>query len=231
MAVGLSLVTRELIYQPLYEDQDILVIEKKKAFLSQRSDEGAQESLAEFISRVQGAQFFPVHRLDREVLGVMIFAKSAPIAEELSSQFRNRVVKKRYWAWVKGSVAPGRQHLVHYLKKNFKTNRTTVFPRPTPGAKRAELFYWKIGEKDQFSLVEVELKTGRSHQIRAQLAKVGHPILGDLRYGKPEAEALMPDSGAEKLGIQLRSKLLGLMHPVRKEWVEWEISIPQDEFF
>lgn len=218
-----------LIFSPLYEDNDILVIEKRKAFLSQRGDEGSQESLGEFIARTKGVEIYPVHRLDREVLGIMIFGKTAEAAKSLSLAFKERKVQKTYWAWVQGKVSKESDTLVHYLKKNNKTNLTTVFPRPTPEAKRAELDYKRLKQDSGRSLLEVELKTGRSHQIRAQLSKIGHPIIGDQRYGKRLSESRRGDY--MDTDIQLRSVRLALAHPVSGEWMEWRLKLSMDNLF
>jgi len=219
----------ENIFLPLYMDEDILVIEKKKAFLSQKSDQGSQEALHEFIQRTLDIRLYPVHRLDREVLGIMVYGRTSLAAERLSEAFRERTVLKVYWAWVHGTVAEEAVTLIHYLKKNQKTNFTTVYPRPTPGAKEAILEYRKVSCQTGASLLEVQLKTGRSHQIRAQLAKAGHPLIGDLRYDRGLSE--LQRARFSDIEIQLRSKRLGLPHPRSKEWMEWEIDLPSDKFF
>src|SRR5438874_1926505 len=111
------------IYRIVFEDDSIVVIEKKASFLSQRSDHARSgEGLYEFISRHHGLTLFPVHRLDREVLGLMIFGKSRRVAERLSEEFRHRRVEKGYEAWVSGRVSSDEASLVHYLKKNPRTN-------------------------------------------------------------------------------------------------------------
>lgn len=221
--------TADSIFKILFDDTDILVIEKRKAFLSQRSDRGSKEGLYEFIARQQNEAIFPVHRLDREVLGLMVFAKNAQAAQGLSDDFKERKIHKAYWAWVHRRCEGKDKTLVHYLVKNEKKNFTTVYPNPTPGAKRAELQFTTLSADDQRSLLEVNLLTGRSHQIRAQLAKIGHPIIGDDRYSakiplrEREAFAGLP--------IQLRAVSLSLRHPRTGENLSWKLDLQREDFF
>jgi 23S rRNA pseudouridine1911/1915/1917 synthase len=222
-------VTRDSIFRVVHDDSEILVVEKRKAFNSQRSDEGDREGFYEFVGRSLGYKLLPVHRLDREVLGLMIFAKTAAAAKSLSDQFREREVSKIYLAWVHFKVNPPEQHLVHYLSKNQKKNFVTVYPNPTEGAKKAELKLRALELSNEKSLVEVELLTGRSHQIRAQLAKVGHPIIGDTRYGNRLSERLREHY--QEVQIQLRAQSLGVIHPQTNEFLEWKIEFSRESFF
>jgi 23S rRNA pseudouridine1911/1915/1917 synthase len=203
------------IFRIVFEDEKILVVEKLRPFISQKADERAGEGLYEFVSRTIGKPLFPVHRLDRDVLGLMIFGKTRQAAERLSDQFKDRVVQKRYETEVWGKVRNDEGVLVHYLKKNAKTNYVTVFPRETVGAKRAELSYRVLSRSDKTTKLLIQLKTGRSHQIRVQLAKIGHPIVGDTKYSKKSAEDRV---------IQLRSVYLAIHHPDSDELLEWDIS-------
>lgn len=123
-----------------------------------------------------------VHRLDSPVAGVALFARTTKAASRLSRQFRERSVKKFYRAIVEGKPQPERGDLTHYLRKE-KSLKATVFPRPAPDAKKAELTYAVTESLATKSVLEIELKTGRFHQIRAQLSFMGHPIVGDLKYG------------------------------------------------
>lgn len=209
--------TSPQIFRIVFEDADLMVIEKLKAFLSQRGDQSEGEGLFEFISRTVKAKIFPVHRLDREVLGLMVFGKTRRAAENLSKQFKERTVIKKYEAEVYGRVREDHGELVHYLKKNSKNNHVTVFPRPTFGAKRAELSFEVLERLETSSRLLISLKTGRSHQIRVQLAKLGHPIVGDSRYAKKPGDT-------SRL-IQLRSVYLAVAHPGTKERLEWRLPV------
>ena len=149
-----------------------------------------------------------VHRLDRNVSGVVLFARTSKAASRLSKQFREGTPKKHYRAIVLGKLKEEHTTLVHYLRKE-KSLRATVFPRETPTAKRSELSYEVINSLEKKSLLEVSLSTGRFHQIRAQMAFIGHPIIGDVKYGAPE-----PLLNQE---IALYAHKLVFSHPVSNE--------------
>ncbi len=212
------------IFRIVFDDSEILVIEKLRPFLSQRADSGNQEGIDEFIARALGRKIFAVHRLDREVLGLMIFAKSESAAQALSEQFKQRQVRKIYWAKVQGRIFRDSDTLVHFLSKNPKTKKVTVYPRETPGAKRAELQYRVLERHDKVTELLVDLKTGRTHQIRTQLAKIGHSIVGDHVYGR---------RGEDETSIQLRSIYLSVVHPSSGESMEWSLleGIDAKNFF
>jgi 23S rRNA pseudouridine1911/1915/1917 synthase len=146
----------------------------------------------------------------------MIFGKTRESADALSLQFREREVAKGYEATVQGRVNHDSGTLIHYLKKNSKTNYVTVFPRPTDGAKRAELSYRVLERMEKTTRLSIELKTGRSHQIRAQLAKMGHPIVGDVKYSKRLV--------AEVSTIQLKAVVLAIDHPKSGTRLEWKLT-------
>lgn len=207
------------IFRIVFEDSQILVIEKLRPFLSQRADSGNQEGIDEFMARALGFKIYAVHRLDRDVLGLMIFGKSEAAARSLSEQFKLRGVRKMYWARVRGRVFADSATLIHFLAKNPKTKKVTVYPRETPGAKRAELRYHVIDRQGAVTDLLIDLKTGRTHQIRAQLAKIGHPILGDLVYGR---------SSEESEAIQLKSVFLSVCHPQTNEVLEWSLMLDRD---
>lgn len=217
------------IFSILYQDDDILVVEKQQAFLSQRSDDGNSEAFFELIGRTLKLKIYPVHRLDKEVLGIMIFGLSLKACDELSRQFREREVQKAYKAWVLGSPRPEKSELVHYLSKNQKNNHVTVYTRPTPGAKEARLSYEVLRSEGSRSLMKIQLYTGRSHQIRVQLSKIGHPIIGDHRYFNKKAQAHLEDSH-RGIPIQLRSVELGIRHPSSGEWLEFHSKTACENF-
>jgi 23S rRNA pseudouridine1911/1915/1917 synthase len=134
---------------------------------------------------------------------------------------KNREIKKTYWAVVAKEMIPQSQRLVHYLKKNEKTNKATVFTKPTDGAKEAILTYNVIKTLDNYLLLEIDLETGRHHQIRAQLSKNGTSIKGDLKYGSPRSN---PDGG-----INLHARKLEFIHPVTKENIQITAPVPQND--
>ena len=214
------------VFRVDFEDESVLVVEKLVPFLSQRADRGDKEGLFEFISRHKNIDIFPVHRLDRDVLGLMIFGKTRKAADDLSRQFRDREVKKVYEAQVHGAVSKDQETLIHYLTKNSKTNYVTVYPRPTPGAKKAELEYKVLDRSEKTTRIMVNLKTGRSHQIRVQLAKIGHPIVGDAKYMKRfKGEYQVGEGGT----IQLKSVFLSLKNPETGEVLECSL-VPNTGF-
>ena len=160
-----------------------------------------------------------VHRLDRNVSGLVIFAKSPKAAAGLSRQFSTHQVRKFYRCRVEGRPRLSEARLVHFLRKE-KSLKATVFPREAPGAKRAELAYRVLSSSPESSLLEVELLSGRFHQIRAQLAFIGHPVLGDTKY---RARSPLPDHA-----LALHAHRLVLRHPLTGRELELEAPPPPD---
>ncbi|WP_374364988.1 RluA family pseudouridine synthase [Cloacibacterium sp.] len=214
--------------QILFEDNHLLVINKKVGQLVQgdkTGDESLLDSIKNFIKlrdRKPGNVFLGlVHRIDRPTSGLVIYAKTSKALSRLTQMVKNREIKKTYWAVVAKEMIPQSQRLVHYLKKNEKTNKATVFTKPTEGAKEAILTYHLIKSLDNYLLLEIDLETGRHHQIRAQLSKNGTPIKGDLKYGSPRSN---PDGG-----IHLNARKLEFIHPVTKENIEITAPVPQND--
>ena len=164
-----------------------------------------------------------IHRLDRPVSGLVVFAKTSKALARLNDMFRNGEVKKSYWAIVKRAPEKESGELVHYLVRNEKSNKSVAYDREKPGAKRAVLDYKILARGDRYTLLEVDLKTGRHHQIRCQLAKIGSPIKGDLKYG---AERSNPDGG-----ISLHARHIEFVHPVSKELVSVTAPVPSDNLW
>ena len=214
--------------QIVYEDNHLLVINKKVGQLVQgdkTGDESLLDSIKNYIKirdNKPGNVFLGlVHRIDRPTSGLVIYAKTSKALSRLTQMVKNREVKKTYWAVVPKEMIPQSQRLVHYLQKNEKNNKAIVFTKITNGAKEAILTYHIIKTLDNYHLLEIDLETGRHHQIRAQLSKTGVPIKGDLKYGSPRSN---PDGG-----INLHARKLEFVHPVTKENIEIIAPVPQND--
>jgi len=214
--------------QIVYEDNHLLVINKKVGQLVQgdkTGDESLLDSIKNFIKKRDqkpGNVFLGlVHRIDRPTSGLVIYAKTSKALTRLTQMVKNREIEKTYWAVVAKEMIPQTQRLVHYLKKNEKNNKAIIFPKPTEGAKEAVLTYKLIKTLDNYFLLEINLETGRHHQIRAQLSKTGIPIKGDRKYGAPRSNA---DGG-----INLHARKLQFLHPVTKESLEITAPVPQND--
>lgn len=214
--------------QILFEDNHLLIINKKAGQLVQgdkTGDESLLDSLKNYIKikeKKPGNVFLGlVHRIDRPTSGCVIYAKTSKALTRLTVMVKNREIKKTYWAVVPKVDIPETQRLVHYLLKNEKNNKATVFPKVTEGAKEAILNYKIIKRLDNFQLLEIDLETGRHHQIRAQLAKIGASIKGDLKYGSPRSNA---DGG-----IHLLARKLEFKHPVSQEFLTVTAPVPKGD--
>ena len=214
----------------LYEDNHLLVFNKRAGEIVQgdkTGDEPLVETLKAFIARRDakpGQVFLGIpHRLDRPVSGVTLFAKTSKALERLSELFRTGDVHKTYWALCCGAPERPEGRLEDWLVRNEKANKTFVVrPRPDGSvpreAKLAKLIYRHLGDTDRYHLLEVELLTGRHHQIRCQLAHIGCVIKGDLKYGAPRSN---PDGG-----ISLHAREIRLIHPVRKTELAVTAPVP-----
>ena len=161
------------------------------------------------------------HRLDRPVTGIVIFAKTSKALTRMNEMFRNGEIKKTYWAIVKNSPPEQEATLTHWLVRNEKQNKSYAYDSEKANSKKAILSYRIISRSEKYYLLEVDLKTGRHHQIRCQLAKIGCPIKGDLKYG---AERSNPDGG-----ISLHAHSAAFIHPVSKLSIEVKASIPDED--
>jgi 23S rRNA pseudouridine1911/1915/1917 synthase len=174
----------------LYEDNHLIAVEKPAGVLVQ-GDETGEESLMDYVKTYLKEKYNKpgnvflglIHRLDRPVTGVVLFAKTSKGASRLGEQFRNHTVKKIYHAWVEGEPSKRKETLVHFLKKDEVKNKTSVFEQEVSGSQHADLTYEVVETKNNCALLRIILGTGRPHQIRAQLSFVGHPIVGDAKYG------------------------------------------------
>ena len=161
-----------------------------------------------------------VHRLDRPTSGIIIFARTTKALERLNKMLRERTISKTYWAVVKNIPPKEKDSLIHFLKKNPKNNKSTVFSKETDASKKAILHYSILKKLDNYSLLEIDLETGRHHQIRAQLAYIGSLIKGDLKYGA---------SRSNKDGsIHLHARKISFTHPVSKENISILAPIPNE---
>lgn len=211
----------------LFEDNHLLIINKKAGELAQGDETGDAsliDILKEFIKKRDkkpgNAYLGLIHRLDRPTSGILMFAKTSKALTRMNEIFKGREVKKTYWAIVEKKPEKEFERLEHYLKKNPKNNKTTVYTTPTKDAKIAILEYKLKGHLDNYSLLEVDLFTGRSHQIRAQLSFIGHAIKGDLKYG---AKRSNPDAS-----ISLHARKITFDHPVTKKNVEITAPPPNE---
>lgn len=171
-----------------------------------------------------GAVFLgPVHRLDRPVSGLVVLGRTSKGLERMSKLFKDRKIKKTYWAIVKRRPPEKEGKLVHWLKKDSAKNKTEAFDEPVDGAQKAELKYRVMGHLNDHYMLEVQPLTGRPHQIRVQLASMGCPIRGDVKYGfsKPNPDA----------SINLHARSLDFIHPIKKEPIKVLAGVPQNDFW
>ena len=212
----------------LYEDNHIIAVNKTCSEIVQgdkTGDEPLSETLKKYLKEKYnkpGEVFLGVtHRLDRPVSGVVVFAKTSKALTRLNEMFRNQEVKKTYWAIVKDRPAETEGRLEHYLVRNEKQNKSVAHTKMVPNAKKASLSYKLISHSDNYFLLEVQLETGRHHQIRCQLAKMGCPIKGDLKYGFPRSN---PNGG-----ISLHARYVEFVHPVSKQLIQITAPCPDDD--
>ena len=210
----------------VYEDNHIIVVNKTASEIVQADKTGdtpLSETVKQYLKekyQKPGNVFLGVtHRLDRPVSGLVIFAKTSKALTRLNEMFRTSEVKKTYWAVVKNAPKESEGELVHFLVRNEKQNKSYAYDKEVPNSKKAVLDYRLIGRSENYNLLEVDLKTGRHHQIRCQLAKMGCPIKGDLKYGSPRSN---PDGS-----ICLHARRVRFVHPVSKELIELKALLPE----
>jgi 23S rRNA pseudouridine1911/1915/1917 synthase len=212
----------------LYEDNHIIAVNKSSSEIVQ-GDKTGDQPLSETIKlylkekyNKPGEVFVGVtHRLDRPVSGVVLFAKTSKALTRLNEMFKTQQIKKTYWAIVKEKPALPEARLEHFLVRNEKQNKSVAHLKMVPDAKQAALTYRLIAQSDTYYLLEVNLETGRHHQIRCQLAKMGCPIKGDLKYGFPRSN---PNGG-----ISLHARSVDFIHPVSKEQIHITAPVPDDD--
>ena len=209
----------------VYEDNHIIIVNKTASEIVQGDKTGdtpLSETVKQYVKEKYakpGNVFIGVtHRLDRPVSGLVVFAKTSKALTRLNEMFRGSEVQKTYWAVVKNRPSQVEGELVHYLVRNEKQNKSYAYDAERPGSKKAVLHYRLIGRSQNYFLLEVDLKTGRHHQIRCQLAKMGCPIKGDLKYGFPRSN---PDGS-----ICLHARRVRFIHPVSKQLIDVEAPLP-----
>ena len=213
----------------LYEDNHLLIVNKRAGEIVQ-GDKTGDEPLLELVRQYikvsankPGNVFCGlVHRIDRPVSGAVIFAKTSKALARMNALVKNRAMKKTYWAIVEQAPEEPEGTLVHYLRKNERTNTSEVSKVEREGWQRAELFYRLLASGDRYHLLEVDLHTGRHHQIRAQLSAIGCPIKGDLKYGAKRSN--------EDGSISLHARRVCFEHPVRHEMIE-VVAPPFNQLF
>lgn len=209
----------------LYEDNHIIAINKRVAEIVQvdkTKDKSLEVTIKEYLklkyNKPGEAYLGVVHRIDRPVSGVVLFAKTSKALIRLNEIFQERSAEKIYWAIVKEKPKEPSGTLIHYILRNTKTNKSHCFDKETPDSKKGVLHYRQIASSENYHLLEIILETGRHHQIRCQLATIGCPVKGDLKYGFPRSN---PDAG-----ISLHSRRISFIHPVRDEKISIEAPVP-----
>lgn len=211
----------------LFEDNHLIIINKLPSEIVQ-GDKTGDESLIDTVKQYIKEEYNKpgnvflglVHRIDRPVSGAVILAKTSKALARMNELIKNREIQKIYWAIVKNRPEPETGQLTHWLIKNPKNNKSTAYDTEKKGTKKAELNYKLIDQSKDYHLVEVELLTGRHHQIRAQLAKIGCPVKGDLKYGAARSN--------KDASISLHARQLIFTHPVSKENLDIKANPPKD---
>ena len=214
----------------VYEDNHIIIVYKESGEIVQGDKTGdtplsdiVKDYIKEKYQKPGNVFLGVVHRLDRPVSGLVVFARTSKALSRLNEMFRTGEVHKTYWAITKNMPAIEEGRLEHWLVRNEKQNKSYAYTKEKPGAKKAVLEYKMIGRTDNYSLLEVRLLTGRHHQIRCQLAAMGCPIKGDLKYG---AQRSNPDGS-----ISLLSHRVEFVHPVSKESIDVTSPVPADNLW
>lgn len=222
-----KIITNAQNLQVLYEDNHLIVINKRVGDIVQGDKTGdtpLSEHVKQYIKKKYdkpGMVFLGVtHRLDRPTSGIVVFARTSKSLSRMNKMFAEKATEKIYWAIVKNQPKKQKDTLIHWLKRNPKQNKSYAYPKEIPDSKRSELEYTVLKKLDNYVLLQILLKTGRHHQIRAQLATLGSPIKGDLKYGFDRSN---PDGG-----IHLHARKLSFEHPVKKEMISFTAPPPAD---
>ncbi len=213
--------------QVLYEDNHLIVINKRAGDIVQGDKTGdkplseiIKEYIAEKYNKPGAVYLGVVHRLDRPTTGIVVFAKTSKALARLNKLFKDRETHKTYWAIVKQAPDKEQDTLTHFLKRNPKQNKSFAYEKEIPESKKAVLDYKIIQKLNNYYLLEIDLHTGRHHQIRSQLSFIGSPIKGDLKYGF--------DRSNSDGSIHLHARRLSFIHPVKKEPLDLTAPTPED---
>ncbi|HSP11413.1 MAG TPA: RNA pseudouridine synthase [Salegentibacter sp.] len=213
--------------QVLYEDNHLIIVNKRPGDIVQGDKTGdipLSEVVKDYIKKKYNkpgnVYLGVVHRLDRPTSGIVVFAKTSKALPRLNKLFKEKEAKKTYWAIVKNAPPKQEDSLVHFMKRNTKQNKSYAHIKEVPDSKKAVLEYRILKKLDNYYLLEIDLHTGRHHQIRSQLSAIGCPIKGDLKYGF--------DRSNKDASIHLHARKLVFEHPVKKEKLEIIATPPED---
>ena len=213
--------------QVLFEDNHIIIVSKRAGDITQgdkTGDKPLSDVVKEYVKdkyNKPGLVFIgTVHRLDRPTSGIVIFARTSKALERLNKMLRDKVIHKTYWALVKNLPKKTSDTLVNFLKKDTEKNKSFVYKKEIEGSKNAILHYKVIKKLEHYFLIEIDLETGRHHQIRTQLSHIGSAIKGDLKYGFPRSN--------KDGSISLHARKIKFIHPVSKEEIQITAPTPKD---
>ncbi|MBE7692863.1 RluA family pseudouridine synthase [Tenacibaculum finnmarkense] len=213
--------------QVLHEDNHLVIVNKRAGDIVQGDKTGdkplsdvVKEYIKEKYDKPGAVYLGTVHRLDRPTSGVVIYARTSKALERLNKMLREKTIKKTYWAVVKEQPEKTADTLISFLKKNPKNNKSTAYKKEVDGSKKAILHYKTLKNLDNYSLLEIDLETGRHHQIRVQLSNIGCIIKGDLKYGAKRSN--------KDGGIHLHARKIEFIHPVSKELIKVTAPTPKD---
>ena len=214
--------------KPLYEDNHLIIVNKKCGEIVHSDmtgditlEEMAKDYLKQKYNKPGEVFLGVVHRLDRPVSGIVILARTSKALSRMNQMFKEKLIEKTYWAIVKNLPPVETGTLTHYIVRNTKNNRSYAHRFERPGSKKAILHYRHTASSDRYHLLEIDLETGRHHQIRAQLAAIGCSVRGDLKYGYPRSNT----NG----GISLHARQIKFKHPVRDEEINLTAPLPDDD--
>lgn len=213
--------------QVLFEDNHIIIVNKRAGDIVQGDKTGdkplsdvVKEYIKDKYNKPGNVYLGTVHRLDRPTTGLVIFAKTSKVLPRLNKLFLSKDINKTYWALIKNEPPKTQDTLINWLKKNQKNNKSRAYEKEIAESKKAILHYKTIKKLDNYFLLEVNLETGRHHQIRAQLSAIGCPIKGDLKYGF--------DRSNKDASISLHARHIEFIHPVKKEPIAITAPLPND---